>query len=127
MSTSIPAFIPHLMGKNGEDYAVEYLMKHHYIIRSRNVRFGRYEIDIVAYDETEKMIVFIEVKTRRAHSDAYPIHSSLTSRKRSAMRKAVQSWIFNAKYDGPSRIDLLSIHQGKVVEHIRAVGSDFLY
>ena len=40
---------------------------HNYEIRERNVRFKHDEIDIIAYDQVEKMIVFVEVKNARVH------------------------------------------------------------
>lgn len=52
------------IGRCGEDAAVDYLRKRGFLIRERNWRNGRYEIDIIAerWDE----IHFVEVKTRKA-------------------------------------------------------------
>ncbi len=49
-------------GAFGEDAAAEYLATEGYIIKERNIRFGRHELDIVA--ENQEYIVFVEVKTR---------------------------------------------------------------
>lgn len=51
-----------IFGKKGEDAATEMLLKKGYIIRERNWRCGKNEIDIVA--EKGRRIVIIEVKTR---------------------------------------------------------------
>lgn len=114
-----------MTGQRGEDLATEYLRSLGYRIDGRNVRYGRYEIDIVAYDVAEDMTVFVEVKTRTHHSDAYPIHAALDGRKRRAMRRAVKRYVNEHALDGAGRIDLVSIHDGRVLEHWKDLGSDF--
>ncbi len=57
-------------GLAGEDRAVCYLQKKGYRILSRNYRFHRYEIDIIArHGDT---VVFIEVKARRSEDFGVP-------------------------------------------------------
>ena len=52
------------LGKIGEDYVTNLLQKQGWQVIERNWRAGRYaEIDIIAYDP-QKILVFIEVKTR---------------------------------------------------------------
>ncbi len=51
-----------ILGKEGEEIACELLLKKGYIIRDRNWRCGRNEIDVVA--EKEGRIIIVEVKTR---------------------------------------------------------------
>ena len=51
-----------LLGRNGEDYAVQILKKKGYSIEDRNWRIGHFEVDIIASNRNE--IVFVEVKTR---------------------------------------------------------------
>ena len=112
-------------GTQGEDAACVYLQNNGYRILERNTRFGRYEIDVVAEDLAENMIVFVEVKTRASHSEQYPIHTAVNARKRSAMRRAIAHWVVKHAYDGPGRIDIVCVHGGKIVEHLKAIGSDF--
>lgn len=50
------------IGKNGEDYAIKFILSRGYLILKRNFRCRNGEIDIIAKDNKE--IVFIEVKTR---------------------------------------------------------------
>ncbi len=115
-----------LLGRTGEDVAAAYLRARGYVIRERNVRLGRDEIDLVAYDAREKMLVFAEVKTRQRHSAAYPIRTAVTQRKRRAMRRAVAGWVIRHDYDGPARMDVLCVCGGRVTEHLMDIGSDFL-
>jgi putative endonuclease len=50
-------------GERGEAEAVRFLERHGYRIVGRNIRIGRGEIDLIAYDR--EVLVFIEVKARR--------------------------------------------------------------
>ena len=50
------------LGKEGEDFAADYLQKQGYEIIDRNFECKQGEIDIIAKDKNE--YVFIEVKTR---------------------------------------------------------------
>ncbi len=69
-------------GRLGEDIAAKYLRLQRYRICERNVRFGRFEIDIIAFDKSENMMVFVEVKTRTTVSPQYPIHTAVDKEKR---------------------------------------------
>lgn len=121
---SAPAHLQ--LGQRGEDIATTYLLARGYDVRERNVRMGRDEIDLVAYDPLERMVVFAEVKTRSRHSEAYPIRTAVNGRKRRALRRAIDLWVTRENYDGPARIDVLSVCDGRVVEHVCDIGSDYL-
>jgi len=114
-----------LVGRTGENIAVQYLIGQGYKIRDRNVRFGRLEIDIVAYDKKRKMMVFVEVKARLNPSSKYPIRTAVDLRKRRALRQAVAKWVNENEYEGPGRIDIICVGSGKIQEHIMDIGSDF--
>jgi putative endonuclease len=60
-----------LLGKQGEERAVEYLRQKHYQILCVNYRSKSVEADIIARDNSE--LVFVEVKTR---TKSYGIHPS---------------------------------------------------
>ena len=53
-----------IIGKKGEDIAVEFLTAQGYLILERNWRIGKAEIDIIAKDGN--ILVFAEVKSRAA-------------------------------------------------------------
>lgn len=55
-----------IFGKKGENAAYEALLAKGYVIRDRNWRCGRNEVDIIA--EKDNRIIIVEVKTR-----SYPI------------------------------------------------------
>lgn len=112
-------------GRLGEDTAAKYLESRRYRIRERNVRFGRYEIDIVAFDHSEQMIVFVEVKTRTTVSPQYPIHTAVDREKRRSLKEARDRWITKHQYEGPGRMDIVCVSGNRVTEHVVNVGSDF--
>ncbi len=110
-------------GRHGEEIATTFLMGLGYEIRGRNVRLMRDEIDIIAFDPEEKMMVFVEVKTRRQNSEAYPIRTSVDRRKKHAMQRAVERWVVAHDYDGPGRMDLICIENETVAEHLKDIGA----
>lgn len=112
-------------GDRGEEVAAAYLGSIGYQVRERNVRFGKVELDIVAFDPVEQMVVFIEVKTRQSHTDQYPIHTAVGRTKRKFLRQAIDRWITKHDYDGPGRTDIVSIAGEQVVEHLKDIGAVF--
>lgn len=94
-------------GTRGEDIAVDYLNRKGYRILTRNFRFGRGEIDIIAEDQD--VLVFIEVKSRS--SDAYgEPEDSITIRKRKQLRKVALGYLFVHAIEGkPCRFDVVAI------------------
>lgn len=112
-------------GRLGEALASAYLQTQNFRIMESNVRFGRYEIDIVAYDPRENMIVFVEVKTRSKFDNRYPIRTAVDSRKRRAMQAAIARWVLKHTYEGPARIDVICVAEGKVQNHIVNIGAEF--
>lgn len=77
-------------GRRGEQIATEYLRRNGFLIRERNWRNGRYEVDIIA--EKWDTIRFVEVKTRRAGS-LTPPEAALTASKFRALRRAASYYL----------------------------------
>lgn len=59
------------IGDFGEKLAAKFLKKNHYKLLSRNIHVSHNELDIIALDKKNKMIVFAEVKTRSVEDDLY--------------------------------------------------------
>lgn len=111
---------PHLrVGKAGEAAAHAYLRALGYELRGANVRVGRGEIDLLAYDPQDGVLVFVEVKARSRAHEAYRPELNLTPRKRSRMAKAARQWIAETDYQGGYRLDLLCVAGGRIVDHLR--------
>lgn len=109
------------LGRQGEEIAARYLYHFFYEIRAMNVRIGPHdEIDIIAFDPEDQVLVFAEVKTRRGNS-AYSPELNWTPKKQKACFRAARAWIDQQEFEGAWRIDLLCIADGQVIEHWKEV------
>ncbi|MGN0855141.1 MAG: YraN family protein [Kiritimatiellia bacterium] len=118
-------------GAWGEDVAAEYLRIHGYEIVERNSRpccwDARREIDIVAYDRQFDIMVFVEVKQHRTHSERAHRLMSISRRKKILLRTACRAWLYANRWQGAHRFDVIEIYgqpdrPGKVeIDHIERV------
>lgn len=115
----------HVMtGKAGEIRAVTHLLSLGYSIMDLNVKLGRDEIDIIAFDPEDRVVVFAEVKARlRRNSDFSPA-MRFTFRKRRAMARAAQKWIAEKNFEGAFRIDAVLVTDGEVTGHYKEMAVD---
>lgn len=91
------------LGKRGEDAAVRYLKLNGYEIIERNWRCKFGEADIIARDEEEGVICFIEVKTRRSIEAGVP-EEAVTPVKQRRYERIALSYMIGADFDEDARI-----------------------
>lgn len=91
------------LGKRGEDAAVRYLKLNGYEIIERNWRCKFGEADIIARDEEEGVICFIEVKTRRSIEAGVP-EEAVTPVKQRRYERIALSYMIGADFDEGARI-----------------------
>ena len=94
-----------IFGKQGEDAAADYLIKNGYIIRERNWRLDKLEVDIVA--EKDRCIVMVEVKTR-----SYDVQSALLAvdkRKQSFLIRAANAYVKSLEFAYSVRVDVICV------------------
>jgi len=112
-----------VLGRRGEDLAVDYLRRHGYRLLQRNWRCRQGEIDVIAArgDET----VFVEVKTRTSTGYGHPFEA-ITASKLARLRRLAAAWC--AESDTPVgriRIDAIAVlaPQGvpASIEHLEGV------
>ncbi len=106
------------LGRLGEKMAVEYLANIGMNILARNWRTGHLEIDIIA--ETEKEVVFVEVKTRNSDYLADPFEA-VNKKKQRYLAKAAHTFMLDSEKDKSFRFDIISIiinQFGEKLEHI---------
>lgn len=98
------------LGKNGELIAKNYLSDNKYKFVKNNFRFERAEIDLIFEDEINKLLLFIEVKTRRSKKFGEP-EESVTVTKQKQIKKAAMGFVMeNEKYQKYDlRIDVISV------------------
>ncbi len=116
-----------LVGKSGEDIAVDFIKKQGYKILFRNWRTLRWgEVDIIGIDKND--LVFVEVKTRTTLYSGEPLEAVNFYKLRTLKRAAL---FFKQQYPKtPSalRIDVISVLLAKnpSIEHFRSVYEDTL-
>lgn len=109
------------VGHLGEDLASKFLTRLGYEIRGRNIRLGKDEIDILAFDPEDKVLVFVEVKTRRKTDIEYGPELDFHHRKKMRLKRAMDKWVADNNFDDAYRLDLLCVVQGKITQHFKEV------
>ncbi|MCH2235748.1 MAG: YraN family protein [Crocinitomicaceae bacterium] len=106
------------LGIKGEKLAKEFLTNKGYDIIESNYRFKHLEIDLIAYDKDE--LVIIEVKTR-ANDFMADAHDTVSQQKQKHLVKAANAYIEEKNLDVETRFDIVSVliqgHECSV-EHI---------
>ena len=109
---------PHELGKVGEDLAVDYLTHKGYQILERNWRSGHKEIDIIALDDTN--LVVVEVKTRKSDDFGEP-DIAVGRDKQRFLIWAADAYVRKRRLDVDARFDIISIvftDEEPKIEHI---------
>lgn len=103
-------------GLEGEDKAVNYLIREGYLILDRNWKSGHKELDIVA--EKDGTLVVVEVKTRKSDKYGNP-EDAVSSRKIRNTVLAADAYIRFNRIDLPVRFDIISIvSNSDIINHI---------
>ncbi len=114
-----------ILGALGEDLATAYVRSLGYTVRQRNVRQGKDEIDIIAWDPDDQVLVFIEVKTRTEQTrKGFHPDKTAAEDKRIKLRRAVRRWVAEHDFDGGYRIDLICVQAGKITNHFKELNWD---
>ncbi|MBK5202645.1 MAG: YraN family protein [Prolixibacteraceae bacterium] len=108
------------IGKHGEDIAVEYLKSKGYKIIERNWRCHHYEVDIIARNK-ENLLIIVEVKTRTTPVFGEP-YEAVGKKKEQNLINAAEVYIYKNKLRTETRFDIISIIiiDGKYhIDHIK--------
>lgn len=107
------------IGNIGEAAAARFLRKQRYKIIGRNVHISHNELDIVAVNKKQKVVVFAEVKARSVEKDLYSKFgtpaSAVTKSKQQRTVSAARSYLqTNKKIQGlQPRIDVIEVYLSK--------------
>ena len=107
------------LGKAGENAAVTYLEQQGYIIRDWNWRKGHFELDIVATQKQE--LIVVEVKTRSNTQFAEP-EDAVDIPKIKRTVRATDTYMRLFQIDVPVRFDIITVvgEDGNFkIEHIK--------
>jgi putative endonuclease len=100
-----------IVGIDGEDAVLFYLMRKGYTIVARRWSSGEVpgDVDLIAWDGP--MLCFIEVKTRTAH-DMTPAESAVDDHKRNILRRLARRYVrqLPQKSAPPVRFDVVSVY-----------------
>ena len=107
------------IGDLGEDIARQYLLKKGYKIITQNIRWKRYEIDLIV--QKDDWLVFVEVKTRKASKEK-PVIDSINTNKLNAMNTFAYHYIKEINWEENIRFDAILIQYSYLtapeIEHI---------
>lgn len=114
-----------ILGVEGETIAEAYLHSIGYEIRHKNFRIGRDELDLIAWDLEDQVLVFVEVKTRTEKTrQGFHPDGTATQDKRVKIRRAARRWVADHDFDGGYRIDLICVQEGRVTNHFKELSWD---
>ena len=108
-----------IIGKKGETIAVEYLLKEGFDIVTTNWRYKHLEIDIIAKEGNQ--LVIVEVKSRHSNLFAEP-EIAVDKKKQHLLAQAANAYIHKISHKGETRFDIIGIlftPQGHHITHIR--------
>ncbi|MFZ1720970.1 MAG: YraN family protein [Microgenomates group bacterium] len=103
------------LGAWGESRATQFLISKNFTILQLNVVVGGCEVDIVAFDNKNQELAFIEVKTRKNDQFGHP-GQAINYKKLRNMRKVAAAYIREYTLYKQYRFDSISILPGKI-EH----------
>ena len=105
-------------GIEGEEIAVNSLIKKGYTIRERNWRYRKAEIDILA--QKDNVLAVVEVKTRSSNYFGKP-QDFVNKKKIQLLTEAVNEYVNKYELDIEVRFDIIAILKNKnqfEIEHL---------
>jgi putative endonuclease len=109
------------LGAEGESLATDYLARRGWRILGRNIQIGGGELDIVAMDGDE--LVVVEVRTRSI-GHILPPEMTVGPQKIRKIARAARSYVRKISYNGNWRIDVVAITVNEREERIIELFSD---
>ena len=95
-------------GKYGEQVAQYYYKQNGFEILEANFRHRRAEIDIIAIDKDETLLVFAEVKSR-VRSDFGEAETFVSDSQQNRIKEAAEEYIHNVNWKKDIRFDIVCI------------------
>ncbi len=112
------------LGKEGEQIAVDFLIKKGYQIKTRNWRFKKAEIDIIA--QLENVLIAVEVKTRSTDDFGDP-QDFLKPKQKNLLVVAMDEYVISKDLDVDVRFDVIGIIKNKKETKIEHFEDAFFY
>ena len=112
------------LGKQGENLAVDFLLKKGYKIVARNFRYLKAEVDIIA--RKDNVLAVIEVKTRSTPDFGDP-QNFVKQKQINSLVKAIDYFVNEHNLNVDVRFDIVAIIQNKVGTRIEHLEDAFLH
>ena len=113
------------LGKWGEEYATQYLVREGYTIVARNWRYDRAEVDIICKKDEETLVI-VEVKTRNSDFFGDP-QEFVTPGKIKQLIKATDAYVLQEDLDVEVRFDIIAVLKNKAQEELRHYENAFYF
>jgi putative endonuclease len=99
------------LGKYGEELAERYLKEKGLELVAKNFRYERAEVDLIFKDETNRILIFVEVKTRQSKTFGEP-EESVTEHKQDQLIKSAEGFLMeHSGYDEyEKRFDVVAVY-----------------
>lgn len=97
----------HLTGQQGEQWAADFLIEKGYTILEKNFRYKKAEIDLIV--RKDKLIVFVEVKTRTNLEFGEP-EEAVSKNKVRVIVAGAEEYIKQIGWFHDIRFDIIAIH-----------------
>ncbi len=97
-------------GLRGEQIASDYLKDKGYQIISKNYRFRRSEVDLIA--KRQETLVFVEVKFHQNKGYGFP-EESVSLAQQARVSQAAEHYIYESNWEGDIRFDIIAIQPVK--------------
>jgi len=111
-------------GKEGEQIAMDFLVKNGYRIHCQNYRYLKSEIDIIA--QKEEVLSIVEVRAR-SNDQIIPIADTITSKKIKLLVTGANQYITENNLDLEARFDIITILKNKKIFKIEHLESAFYH
>ncbi len=112
------------LGKEGEDLAVDYLIKQGYTIRETNYHFHKAEVDIIA--QKDNVLAIVEVKTRSTDYFGDP-QDFVKPKKIKLLVGAIDDYVNFRNLNVDVRFDIIGIIKNKKGIRIEHLEDAFLH
>ena len=112
------------LGALGEALAIQFLIDKNYTILTRNWRFKKAEIDIIA--QKEHQIIIVEVKTRNSDFFGDP-QSFVNPAKIKLLIKAANEYLVSNAIHLETRFDIIAVLKNKTTQSIKHFENAFYH
>ena len=112
------------LGKKGEEMAVAYLQDKGYEIVTRNFRYQKAEVDIIA--RKEGVLAVVEVKTRSSPDFGAP-EDFVKRRQINSLVNAIDFFVNDHELDVDVRFDIIAIVKNESGTEVQHLEDAFIY